>query len=210
MKQAESLETSAKQNSLLWNVICKRKSCQLNLVTRGKKIAEKWSISGTKHSSPWREARAARQQHPAQDHRVAVSTQAPGPAKQLRCSCVHSAFSLTYSRAVTVWVKPLSFILQKIHSISHYWIGGYRKSWGFPRVLHASGKKWIVQCAFTAQFLPTLAKELTLYFVFSINKNILFITKRYFGRTKYLMTTRRFFLNKCSSCTNLPSKEWGK
>lgn len=39
---------------------------------------------------------------------------------------------------------------------------------------------------------------------------VLCITEGYFGGMKYLVTTRRFFLNKCSSCTDLPSKKWGK
>jgi len=48
-----------------------------------------------------------------------------------------------------------------------------------------------------------LAKELTFYFIFSRKQNtILSITKRYFGGMKYLVATRRVFVNKCSSCTD--------
>lgn len=55
-----------------------------------------------------------------------VSPQAPGLANQLLRRCVHSAPDLVH-RAVMVWVKPLSLILQSTHTISHCQNRGYRK-----------------------------------------------------------------------------------
>lgn len=68
---------------------------------------------------------------------AAVSPQAPALANQLLCSCVHSAPDLVH-RAVMVWVKPLSLILQSTHTISHCQNRGYRKLWAFPGALQAS------------------------------------------------------------------------
>lgn len=53
--------------------------------------------------------------------------------------------------------------------------------------------------------IPWLKSRLVL---FSRKQNtVVFITKRYFGGMKYLVTSRRFFFNKSSSCTDLPSEE---